>query len=138
MLFIHKFRVPFILQFNISCSPLDTLLRVVSSGSFSSIATWLSPTPFPHPARSPGPFGRPRKKLHSQQTPSTDRGKCHSTQSHTSPRHLPDASPTVVRPHRLAEVPLHGVLTLFCNGHRPSSVTPARSIHTSQKVVLTV
>ena len=100
-------RVPFLLQFNISSSLLDTLPTRISSGSSSSIATWLSPTSFPHPTESPGPFGRPRKNLHSQQTPSTDQEKCHPMQSQSPPRHLPDALPTAVRPPRFAQLPHH-------------------------------
>ena len=34
--------------------------------------SYISPTPLPHPAESPGLFGKPRKKFHSQKTPSTD------------------------------------------------------------------
>ena len=60
--------------------------------------------PVPDPAESPGPFSRPRKKLQLQQTPSTDQERCHPMQFQTSPRHLPDAWPTAVRPPRL---PLH-------------------------------
>ena len=68
---------------------------------------YMSPSKvLPHPAESPGPFSRPCKKLHSQQARFTDQGKCHPMQSQTSPRHLPDASPTAVQPPRFAELPL--------------------------------
>ena len=71
--------------FNISCSPLDTPLTRVSSGSFSSIATWLPPTSFPHLTESPSPFGGPHKKLYSQQTLHR-LGKGSPMHSQTSPR----------------------------------------------------
>ena len=68
---------------------------------------YMSPSKvLPHPAKSPGSFSRPCKKLHSQQARFTDQGKCPPMQSQTSPRHLPDASPTAVQPPRLAQLPL--------------------------------
>ena len=75
---------------------------------------YMSPSKvLPHPAESPGPFSRPCKKLHSQQARFTDQGKCYPMQSQTSPRHLPDASPTAVRPLRFTQLPLgHGKMSV--------------------------
>ena len=139
MLYIRKFPVPlFLLQFNISSSPLETLPTRVSSGSFSSIATWLSPTSFPHPTESPGPFGRLRKKLHSQQThpPQTRESVTPCTLKPLLDRpHLPDASPSAVRPPRFPQLPLHTGFNqpVLHNGHQLPVDCPPLDLSTQPK-----
>ena len=131
-LFIHKFRIKCLLQFKISSSPLDTLPTRVSSLLNRYMALF---NVLPSSNRVTRSL---RQTTQETPLPSDTLHRGNVTPCTLKPlldrQHIPNASPTAIRPPRLAQLTLHAGFNqpVLRNGHRlPINRHPLRLLDLS-------